>query len=153
MKTQPKYQIIPVRATKRKEEDSYEHGCNPDTCREIELSLPAPSESILSVMSEIVGTQLKPDDVYTFDPDIYCDTKTPPGFRVVQDNTSNGLFRVEHDRTENKRGRVPTESEMRDFEAGKINLFAATYELRFRVQVVGLEEKDLAEFLGCTNHS
>jgi hypothetical protein len=148
----PKYKIVPIHASKRKEVDSYSGGCQPGTSRETELDLPAQNESILAVMSELVGSQLKPDDVYTFDPNIYCDTKTPPGYRVVNDNTANGIFRVEHDRLENKRGRIPTAEEMAEFNADKITLFQVTYELIFSIRVVGLGEKDLAEFLGCVNH-
>lgn len=147
-----KYRIIPHRCAKRRERDNYEHGCDPDSCEMESLPCPKPSDDgILAVMSGVVGSKLKPEDVCTFDPNIYCDTKSPPGYRVVKDNIANGNYRVEHDRLENDRGRQPSKREMADFEAGRIDLWHTTYELHFRVQLVGLGEEELAEMLGIKN--
>lgn len=145
-----KHLIVPIRATKRTETDSYNHGCNPDTCQERGLDLPAPAESILEVMSELVGAKLGPADCYTFDPNIYCDVKGG-GARVVADHTREGRFRVEHDRCENRHGRKPTKAELADFTAGKLNLKHATYELHFHIRMAQADEYELATFLGIDN--
>lgn len=140
--------IIPIRAIKRTETDSYKRGCLPETRKERILPTPLPSASILDMMSELVGENLAPPDIYTFDPNIYCDTQQPPGFRVVEDNEAEGFFRVLHDREENNRGRKPSLQEKTDFENGNITLKYATYELHFVIRIVGMDENSLAEFLG-----
>lgn len=150
---QPPILIVPLAASKRREVDRYSSGCDPDTCRQTELATPAPAGSALEVMSALVGRKLQPDEVYTFDPNVYCDTKSPPGFRVVRDNTQAGRFRMEHDRLENSRGRLPTAEERAQFEKDELPLYHTTYELSFEIKVVALDEVTLAHFLGVTNHS
>lgn len=147
-----KYQITPLWAIKRRAKDHYENG-QTDDLGDIPLDVPAKStDTIVQVMSGIVGRKLTKDDVYTFDPNVYQDTKQPPGYRVVENNSRDGQYRVEYDCLETDNGKVPSENTMALFKAGTITLIAATYEVHFTVQCVDMEGKELAEFLGCVNH-
>jgi hypothetical protein len=140
-----------LKSEKRTSTDSYEHGQDPDSEKVKDLDARVVYPSVVDAFREIVkDPTIQPDQIGTMDPNIYCDVKGG-GYRTVEDNTAKGLFRCLYDRTENSHGRKPSAAETADFEAGKIDLKAATYEIIFNIQVVGLDEKALAEFLGVNN--
>lgn len=96
---------------KRVEDDSYEHGADPDSQRCVMFENVNMAASSLSVLIKVIGERLglEIDDVWF------------PG--VGDDDT-----RISFNRLENDDGDEPTEGEMEDFRAGKRKLYLADYD-------------------------
>lgn len=141
-----------ISVEKRTEVDSYEGGCDPSSTKYIHVELPKVTyTSIIDAFRDLVGDKtIEGKDISTIDPNIYQDSKDG-GAQVVKNNTGMGNYRCTYNREENSHGRKPSKKEQEDFESGKINLKLADYEIHFNLQIVGLEEGDLAELLGINN--
>lgn len=143
-----------VEVSKTVTKDNYEHAQDPKTTKNIEIRMDLPSyhPSVTHAFNSFVrhGPKLTEKDIRTFDPNYYRD-QPGGGAVVVRDNTGAGRFRCMYDRQENNHGRPPTEAEMNAFRSGTIDLKAAVYEIHFEILVVGLQENELAEFLGVTS--
>jgi hypothetical protein len=143
-------QIQVIRAYKHTMDDSYENGCDIDSSKERDVECEKTYKTIEEAFRDIVGDKtIKPDEIRGFDPNIYRDN-LKGGAMVVDDRTERGHFRCCYDRMENSRGRKPNETEMADFESGKIGLKLADYEMEFRIAVVGLDEDAISELVGAS---
>lgn len=140
-----------LRASKRTRDDDYNEGCCGNE-RERVLELHRASyPSVVSAFRDIVHDKsITGDRIITFDPNIYCDTRAGET-RTVEDNVQRGHFRCLYDRMESQRGGKPSKVEMVEFEAGRLKLRLADYEIIFVVELVGIDEAPLAELLGVNN--
>lgn len=140
-------------AEKSTQIDSYNGGCNPDTYTNKRLALTETTFStILDAFKSIVkDNAITADQIITMDSNIYCDTKSGET-KTVKDNMQIGLYRCTYDRNENRRGLKPSAQENADFEAGKIDLKLADYDIYFTIKVIGFDEKELADFIGVSNY-
>lgn len=146
--------LIPVEIQKLTEKDTFGEGCDPKSTKVTTIPLPKVNkeedwlgESIVDLMSFVVGRPVLAEEVFTCDPNLYCDIKSPPGYRVVDNRTARGLYRVGYERLENRRGQPPTAAEMNDFKAGRISLISARYEIHFQLKLVGMSPEELGAFL------
>jgi len=139
-------------AEKSTQIDSYEGGCDPDSYTSKRLALTETVyPSIVDAFKSIVkDNTIKAEDITTIDSNIYCDTKSGET-KTVKDNMQSGLYRCTYNRNENKQGRKPSAQENADFEAGKIDLKLADYDIYFTIQIAGFDEKELANFVGVSN--
>jgi hypothetical protein len=145
-----KYHIIIKSATKGTQTDHWENGSNPDSYKQHDISPPhQPPESITDAFRQLVGdSTITAQEIRTIDPNTYCDLKTG-GVRTVEDNQAAGVYRCTYNRNENSHGRKPSAKEQADFEAGRISLKLADYDIYFTIQLVGMDETELATYLGC----
>ena len=145
-------QINIVSVSKSTQVDSWNEGCNPDTYKHINIEPPdGPFTNIVDAFKALVNDKtITASDITTMDPNIYQDRKDG-STRTVRDNTAAGVYRCCYNRTENSHGRKPTATEQARFEAGEIDLKLADYDICFTLQIVGLEEKELAAIVGCNN--
>jgi hypothetical protein len=144
--------IFPVGASKRTSVDVYDKGCQLGTEKEWEIEVGKRYETALEMFQDLMNDKtIEPKHISTMDPNIYCDPRGGGPPNVVRDGAAMGLFRCHCDRMENKRGRKPSKKEMADFEAGKINLILADYDVYFHVRLVGIDEVRLSKILGVNN--
>jgi hypothetical protein len=142
-----------VSVSKTTQVDSYNEGCNPDTCKWVHVDPPdGEFTNIVDAFKALVkDNSILAEHITTMDPNIYRDMKDG-STRTVKDNTAVGVYRCCYNRNENTHGRKPTAAELERFKAGEIDLKLADYDICFTLQTVGLDEAELAELVGCTTY-